>query len=286
MKRIRFLQVDEAAVLREKATERPFTGKWEKHWEKGLYVCRQCDAALFRSEQKFDAQCGWPSFDDAIPGAVREQTDADGRRTEIVCAQCGGHLGHVFRGEGFTTKNVRHCVNSLSLDFQPITVLEYQRIQSAYFAGGCFWGVEHLMQQLDGVLDVRSGYMGGRTEYPTYEEVCTKNTGHLEVVEIRYDPEKVDYEALTKRFLEIHDPEQANGQGPDIGPQYLSVIFYVNDLQQRIAKDLLQQLRTKGYDVATQLRPADVFWEAEDYHQNYYERKGQMPYCHSYTKRF
>jgi len=287
------LTPEEHRIIVGKETEMPYTGKYYRFDGKGTYLCRRCGAALYRSADKFDAGCGWPSFDDAVPGAVRQTPDADGRRTEITCARCGGHLGHLFTGEGFTPKNRRHCVNSLSLDFrsdenEPVErrPAAASRTDTAIFAGGCFWGVEYLLEQIPGVRSVESGYTGGTTENPTYEAVCSHRTGHAEAVRVSFDPDIVSFETLARTFFEIHDPTQIDRQGPDIGDQYRSEIFYTDDSQRRIAERLIAELRDNGYDVATRLTPASRFWPAESYHQDYYRRKGTLPYCHRRTRRF
>jgi peptide methionine sulfoxide reductase msrA/msrB len=156
----------------------------------------------------------------------------------------------------------------------------------AYFAGGCFWGVEYLFEQKEGVISAVSGYMGGSMEKPSYRDVLSGNTGHLEAVEVTYDPAKVNYEALAKYFFEIHDPTQAGGQGPDIGEQYISAVFYENEEEKKIIQKLIDILKTKGYRVVTQVRPAGTFWKAEEYHQNYYDKNRKQPYCHAYKKKF
>lgn len=159
-------------------------------------------------------------------------------------------------------------------------------LQTAIFAGGCFWGVEYYMKQLPGVCRVESGYIGGHKENPTYQEVKAHTTGHAEAVCVWFDPQKVSYETLAKRFFEIHDPCQADGQGIDIGPQYRSEIFYADEGQRATAQRLIDILKAKGYPVVTRLTPATIFWPAEDYHQDYFERNGGEPDCHHYVKRF
>lgn len=281
------LTPEEERVIVHKGTEMPFTGKYYNHWETGDYHCRRCDAPLYKSDTKFDAGCGWPSFDDEIPGAVKRAPDADGRRTEILCAKCGAHLGHVFLGEGFTPKNTRHCVNSISLTFKPeVNERSDMKTEKAVFAGGCFWGVEFLFQDQPGVIATRVGYTGGRTEQPTYEQVCGGDTGHVEALEVTFDPSATTYEALARRFFEIHDPTQVNRQGPDRGEQYRSAVFYQDDKQRDTALKLIEELKAKGYAVATTVEKAAAFWPAEDYHQRYYTKKNGRPYCHTYQKRF
>ena len=273
----------EARVIVNKGTERPFSGKYYKTKDDGTYTCKRCDAPLYKSNSKFDSGCGWPSFDDEIEGAVKRVKDADGLRTEIVCSNCGAHLGHVFEGEGFTEKNTRHCVNSISLNFQKEKA---EKIKKAYFAGGCFWGVEYHFEKLDGVESVVSGFMGGHIENPTYRDVVSGKSGHLEVVELTYDSTKVSYETLVKLFFEIHDPTQRDGQGPDIGSQYLSGIFTSNKEEKEVIYKLVRILLKKGIKIATKLYEDAPFYKAEDYHQDYYEKTGKTPYCHSYKKLF
>lgn len=274
----------EEEIIIRKGTEKPFSGKYNNFFEQGTYVCKRCDSPLYKSDDKFKSGCGWPSFDDEISGSVKREKDADGIRTEILCANCGAHLGHVFEGEQLTDKNVRHCVNSISLEFVPNDKTEFLR--KAYFAGGCFWGVEHLFQNKEGVISAVSGYMGGTKENPSYENVVNENTGHSEVVEVTYDTEKISYESLAKFFFEIHDPTQTDGQWPDIGEQYLSVIFFNDEEEKAISEKLIKTLEGKGLKVATKLKPAETFWKAEGYHQNYYKEKGTKPYCHFYQKKF
>jgi peptide methionine sulfoxide reductase msrA/msrB len=276
----------ESSVINNKGTETPFTGKYTNYKDKGTYICKKCGAALYYSSDKFESDCGWPSFDNEIKGAVKRIPDPDGLRTEIECANCGAHLGHVFTGERLTAKNVRHCVNSISLEFVPAALLESGRYGTAIFAGGCFWGVEYFLQKAPGVISVTSGYTGGTVKNPTYQQVCTGNTGHAEAVKVVYDPQKTSYDKLLKLFLEIHDPTQSGGQGPDIGDQYRSEIFYMNDDQKNIAENDLNILKSKGFKIATLVTKASEFYPAETYHQDYYFKNGKTPYCHAYIKRF
>lgn len=277
------LTPEEESVIIHKATERPYTGEYINNKKEGVYVCKKCDTPLYTSSDKFESHCGWPSFDDEIKGAVKRIPDPDGMRTEIVCAKCGAHLGHVFINEGFTPKNTRHCVNSISLKFIPAN---NKNIKTAYFASGCFWGTEYYFMKAKGVKDTTVGFMGGHLDNPTYEEVCQKSTGHLETTEIKYDPTETSYGDMLKLFFETHDFTQTNGQGPDIGPQYLSCIFYSNEEEKKLAERYIKILEDKGYKVATTLKPTSKFWKAEEYHQQYYEHKGTKPYCHIYKKIF
>lgn len=156
----------------------------------------------------------------------------------------------------------------------------------AYFAGGCFWGVEYFFSKHAGVVKVLSGFMGGHIKEPTYHEVCYCETGHLEVVQVEYNPNVVSYETLAKLFFEIHNPEQENGQGPDIGSQYLSAVFVSNEEEKNIIQNLIKILTEKGLHVATKILEKKEFYAAEEYHQNYYQKNGKTPYCHKKVSRF
>lgn len=292
------LTPEEEKVIVYKGTERPFTGKYDNFYEKGTYICKRCNAPLYKSGDKFDAGCGWPSFDDAIPGAVIRQLDADRIREEIICANCGAHLGHVFVGEHLTDKNTRYCVNSVSMSFISASQEEKtgntennmiktnDNTNKAIFAAGCFWGVQYYFDKAKGVLSTRVGYSGGTKDNPTYKDVCYNNTHHAEVIEVTFDTTQTSYEDLVKYFFEIHDFTQIDRQGPDVGDQYRSGIFYYNDNQKETAEKIIKILRDKGFKVATKLEMAATFWKAEDYHQEYYEKNGETPYCHIYKKVF
>jgi len=277
------LTKEEEYIIEHKGTEAPYSGAYNDFYEEGIFTCKRCGTPLYSSKDKFNSGCGWPSFDDELPNVIKRNIDKDGRRVEIVCANCGGHLGHVFEGEGITEKNTRHCVNSLSIKFEP---KKQDEVSYAYFAGGCFWGVEYFFNKTKGVIEATSGFMGGKLENPTYEDICYKNTGHLEVAQVKYDNIEISYKELAKLFFEIHNPEQENGQGPDIGSQYLSAVFVSNEDEKKIIVNLIAQLKSKGYKIATKVLDVEKFYKAESYHQHYYEKNGKTPYCHIYKKRF
>lgn len=282
---LRKLTPEEERVILHKGTERPFTGKYTNVFDNGVYVCRQCGTPLYKSSDKFRSDCGWPSFDNEIAGAVTRVPDADGSRIEIICSHCKGHLGHVFTGEQLTQKNTRHCVNSVSLEFIPASE-KVAVSDTAIFAGGCFWGVEYYMKKSEGVISTEVGYIGGHTNHPSYKEVCSHTTGHAEAIRIVFDPSKTNFETIARLFFEIHDPTELNRQGPDVGDQYRSEVFYLNEDQKQVAQKLVELLKQKGINAVTKVTKATTFWKAEDYHQDYYAKEGATPYCHRYVKRF
>ncbi len=292
---------DEAYNVTQKAgTEKPFCGTLLDNKKEGTYVCVVCGLPLFSSEHKFHSGTGWPSFwREFDPEHVARIVDRSlgMARTEIECARCSAHLGHVF-DDGPKPTGERHCLNSASLMFyesgaelppesQPVSdqavkgVADSER-EEAYFAGGCFWGIEHYFQKGPGVIDAVSGYMQGDTENPTYEEVCSKNTGHAETVKVVFDPQRISYRRLLEAFFVMHDPTQLNRQGPDSGTQYRSGIWYANDEQKKQAEAFVKEIqRSDGFrsrKIVTQIEAAKKFCPAEDYHQDYIKRTGRA--CH------
>ncbi len=253
MKYKKNLTAEEHRVLIEKGTEPAFSGDYVDFDKEGNYVCAACGNRLFDSDSKFKSGTGWPSFREAINGSVEfvEDNSLGMKRTEVVCAKCGGHLGHVFE----ESYGKRYCINSIALDF----------VETATFGAGCFWGVQRELDSMDGVVDTTVGYMGGNVDNPAYKQVSSGKTGHAEVVQVMYDPQRVSYKELLEKFYEIHDPTQKNRQGFDIGTQYRSVIFYHTEEQKKLAEE------SKKGTHETEIVEAKEFWKAEDYHQDYYK---------------
>lgn len=283
----------EKRVILNKGTEYPGTSEFTDSEAKGIYICKQCNQPLYTSETKFNSHCGWPSFDDEIDGAVIRGRDADGRRTEIVCSNCQGHLGHVFEGEMMTPKNTRHCVNGISMNFVeggedlPAVIqegpMDMTNMDTATFGAGCFWCVEVLFEKLKGVSHVESGYAGGKLKNPTYKMVSQGTTGSVEVAQIIFDPNIITYKKLVDIFFHVHDPTTLNRQGADKGTQYRSVIFYHNDEQKAIAKEVMQRIDASDLwedPIVTAVESIYNYSTAENYHQNYYNlNKENNGYC-------
>jgi peptide methionine sulfoxide reductase msrA/msrB len=289
------LSPEDAKVILAKGTERPFCGTLLDNKKDGAYICKLCSLPLFSSEHKFDSGTGWPSF---FQPYDREHIkylldDSHGmKRMEILCKRCGAHLGHVFE-DGPKPTGLRYCLNSASLEFveKKDGKIEFPaaagavKTETAYFAGGCFWGIEDRFQRTPGVVNAVSGYMGGRTKNPTYKEVCYEETGHAETVMVTFDPTRITYRQLLEKFFRYHDPTQLNRQGPDVGSQYRSAIFAASKEQAATARAFIEEQskteRFKNRPIVTQVvdaadnGPAAVFYAAEDYHQDYDERHGR-----------
>ncbi|MCK6491093.1 MAG: bifunctional methionine sulfoxide reductase B/A protein [Planctomycetes bacterium] len=279
------LTPEQFTVLRQQGTERPFCGGYtaSKDHGPGTYRCAGCGNPLFDGGQKFESGTGWPSFWHCFKGRVALKRDASHgmERTEVVCARCDGHLGHLF-DDGPAPTGARFCINAVSLRFDPwIPPTRPPGARMAVFAAGCFWGVEAHFRSLPGVVDARVGYIGGRTNAPTYEQVCSHGTGHAEAVEVVYDPAITSYERLLDAFFQGHDPTTVDRQGPDVGDQYRSAVFPADSAEQAAFQAAVTrwQPRFKA-PIVTRSEPPATFWPAEEYHQRYQAKRGLGIGCH------
>lgn len=280
------LSPDLYAVAREADTERAFTGTMWNSEAKGTYYCAACGYKLFKSTQKFTSSCGWPSFfEQQNKESITFKADNSYgmQRTEALCGRCNSHLGHLF-DDGPEPTGKRYCMNAISLDFVPDSVANESKgnLETIVLGGGCYWCVEAVYDNLQGVKSVYSGFAGGTVENPSYEEVCTGKTGAAEVVEITYDKSITNLDEIFKVFFTVHDPTTLNRQGADVGTQYRSAIFYKNEDQKKTAQSIIDDLNaSKVYSskIVTTLEPFKKFYKAEEYHQNYYENNKDKPYC-------
>jgi peptide methionine sulfoxide reductase msrA/msrB len=283
----KILSPDLYAVAREADTERAFTGTMWNSETKGTYYCATCGYKLFKSNQKFTSSCGWPSFfeqDNKESITFKDDNSYGMKRVEANCGRCDSHLGHLF-DDGPEPTGKRYCMNAISLDFVPDGVVATKNegnLETIVLGGGCYWCVEAVYENLQGVKSVASGFAGGTVENPSYEEVCTGRTGAAEVVEITYDKSVTNLDEIFKVFFTVHDPTTLNRQGADVGTQYRSVIFFKNEEQKKAAQSIIDELNAKNVyssKIVTTLEPFKKFYKAEEYHQNYYANNKDKPYC-------
>ena len=300
----RILTPEQFRVTQQNGTERPFTGKYDKHFEHGLYVDIVSGEPLFSSLDKFDSGCGWPAFSQpAGNGVLDEHMDrAHGMvRVEVRSAVADSHLGHVFEDGPQDRGGLRYCINSAALRFVPLQEMEalgygshlarfreagvaLPETETAILAGGCFWGMQDILREVEGVIMTRVGYCGGNLPNATYEAVKRGGTGHAEAVMVVFDPARLSLQTLLEDwFFRMHDPTTRNRQGNDIGDSYRSTIFYRNDAQKAVAQASIKIAGESGRwtrPIVTTVEPVKNWSDAEAYHQDYLMKNPGGYTCH------
>ncbi len=292
-------------VTQHEGTEPPFRNEYWDEKRPGIYVDVVTGAPLFSSLDKYDSGTGWPSFTKPIDGDVvttRVDTQLFMPRTEVRSKTGDSHLGHVF-DDGPGPGGQRFCMNSAALRFVPLEKLAdegYGRylprfeaaglvpktaatLETAYLAGGCFWGMEEILRGVPGVVGTEVGYTGGATPDATYEKVSSGTTGHAESVKVTFDPARLSYGELLGWYFRMHDPTTRNRQGNDVGTQYRSAIFVVDAEQRRIAEEVKAKVDASGKwkrPLVTEIVDAGPFWSAEQYHQDYLQKHPGGYTCH------